>query len=520
MGHPHADAAAPRSSPGRNAYTFLAKCGAAAVLILAADWFFYGHAIGWTGGLFGLAALGAIVLTRPFTIRKLEGRVCLILAAGLCMALVNNPSLYAISLLVVAVLSVSLAPYLAGRLDAGRWVTALVTHALGFWIRLVGDAVALIRSKRRHASRRTGPRVNQWALPLFGTTLFAGLFIAANPIIDDALMDWLESSSISPEAFHRFVFWIAVLFVIWGVLRPRIGLAPVRNAGTITSPTWRERNLSASPVLTSLVLFNALFAAQNALDIVFLWSGAALPDGMTYAQYAHRGAYPLIATTLLAGAFVLVALQPGGPGMRRPAIRWLVYIWILQNVFLVCSAMLRVFDYVDAYSLTLLRLAALIWMGLIAVGLILICVRILWSRSGRWLVNANGLACVAVLYLCAFPDFSAFVANYNVRHSLDVGERGVPLDIDYLETLGPSSIEALMWFESQDIISGRQQEAAEARTRITRGLQCALTDWRQWTFLNHRIWRAAKPGEVPERLSICAPNFYLSSAQRKMESAP
>ena len=278
--------------------------------------------------------------------------------------------------------------------------------------------------------------------------------------------------------------------------------------------------MSASPIFTSLVLFNALFAAQNALDIVFLWSGAALPDGMTYAQYAHRGAYPLIATTLLAGAFVLVALQPDGIGMRKPAIRWLVYVWILQNIFLVCSAMLRVFDYVDAYSLTLLRLAALIWMGLIAVGLILICVRILWSKSGRWLINANGLACIAVLYVCAFPDFSAFVANYNVRHSLDVGERGVPLDIDYLETLGPSAIEALMWFEGQDIIFGRQQEAAGARMRITRGLQCSLSDWRQWTFLGHRIWRNAKPGEVPEWLSICAPNFYLSSAQRKMESAP
>ena len=520
MGHPHADAAAPRTTPGRSTYTFIAKCAAAAVLILAADWLFYGHTIGWTGGLFGLAALGAIVMTRPFTLKKLEGRVCLILAAGLCMALINNPSLYAISLLVAAVVLVSLAPALAGKRDAGRWAMALLTHAIGFWISLLADAMALLRTKRRRASRRTGPRVNHWALPLFGSTVFAGLFISANPIIDDALMDWLERAAISPEAFYRFVFWIAVLFVVWGVLRPRIGLSPVRKDRDAPSPGWRERTLSASPIFTSLLLFNALFAGQNALDIVFLWSGAALPEGMTYAQYAHRGAYPLIATTLLAGAFVLIALKPGGAGIHKPAIRWLVYIWILQNVFLVCSAMLRVLDYVDAYSLTLLRLAALIWMGLIAVGLILICVRILRSKSGRWLVNANGLACVAVLYVCAFPDFSAFVANYNVRHSLDVGESGAPLDIDYLETLGPSSIEALIWFEGQDIITGRQQEAAQARTRLTRGLQCALTDWRQWTFLNHRIWRHTKPGEAPERLSMCAPNFYLSSAQRKMESAP
>ena len=58
----------------------------------------------------------------------------------------------------------------------------------------------------------------------------------------------------------------------------------------------------------SLFTFNAIFAIQNGLDIAFLWSGAALPEGVTLAEYAHRGAYPLIATALLAGLFVLVAL--------------------------------------------------------------------------------------------------------------------------------------------------------------------------------------------------------------------
>ena len=32
---------------------------------------------------------------------------------------------------------------------------------------------------------------------------------------------------------------------------------------------------------------------------------------MTYAAYAHRGAYPLIVTALIAAGFVLAALRPG-----------------------------------------------------------------------------------------------------------------------------------------------------------------------------------------------------------------
>ena len=60
----------------------------------------------------------------------------------------------------------------------------------------------------------------------------------------------------------------------------------------------------------SLAAFNLIFALQNGLDIFFLWSGAPLPEGMTLAEYAHRGAYPLIATALLAGLFVLVTMRP------------------------------------------------------------------------------------------------------------------------------------------------------------------------------------------------------------------
>ena len=60
-----------------------------------------------------------------------------------------------------------------------------------------------------------------------------------------------------------------------------------------------------------MIVFNGLFAVQNGLDVAYLWNGAALPDGLTFAAYAHQSVYPLIATTLLAAVFVLVAFKPG-----------------------------------------------------------------------------------------------------------------------------------------------------------------------------------------------------------------
>jgi hypothetical protein len=68
---------------------------------------------------------------------------------------------------------------------------------------------------------------------------------------------------------------------------------------------------------------------------------------MTLAEYAHPRRLPLIATALLAGLFVLVVLKPGSETARPPADRWLVVLWIAQNLFLVASTALRTLDYVD-----------------------------------------------------------------------------------------------------------------------------------------------------------------------------
>ena len=101
---------------------------------------------------------------------------------------------------------------------------------------------------------------------------------------------------------------------------------------------------------------------------------------MSYADYAHRGAYPLIVTALLAAAFVLAAMRRNGPAEGSADPR-LVYLWIGQNVLLVVSSIFRLGLYVEVYSLTELRIAAGIWMGLVAVGLVLICLRIATRKS-------------------------------------------------------------------------------------------------------------------------------------------
>jgi len=158
------------------------------------------------------------------------------------------------------------------------------------------------------------------------------------------------------------------------------------------------------------VIFNLLFLVQTSMDLYYLFGGGILPDGMTHAEYAHRGAYPLVATALLAGVFMLLAFRAGAaePGLRTA---WrLVAVWVAQNVFLTFTAAWRLWLYVDAFSLTRWRIAAAIWMLLVAIGLVWLIARIAAARSNAWMINANALTASAVLALCALVPFDELIA--------------------------------------------------------------------------------------------------------------
>jgi hypothetical protein len=289
------------------------------------------------------------------------------------------------------------------------------------------------------------------------------------------------------------LFWTLMLALVWPFIHVRWRRKKVAAAATdvaeqeLLSPFVSPEFLGSSTILRSLILFNLLFAAQSILDGIYLWGHVALPDNVTYAAYAHRGAYPLIATALLAAAFVLVAMRPGGPAEKSKVIRPLVYLWVGQNVLLVASSILRLDLYVDIYMLTYWRIAAFIWMGLVALGLILIVSRIVLDRSNEWLVGVNLIALAIVLYGCSLVNFDAFIANYNVAHSREASGKGLQVDINYLLTLGPQALPAIdkaimlrLGNPESCLVSGRDRLVEQQRQNLA---------WRSWGFRNWRLQR-------------------------------
>jgi hypothetical protein len=284
------------------------------------------------------------------------------------------------------------------------------------------------------------------ALPVTGGAVFIALFGAANPLVEAGL-DRVYAALVRLDWAERAPWWAAMALAGYGLLRPRLLRRGPR--AVVASVPAALPGVSVASVRNALVVFNALFAMQNAMDLVWLWGLVPLPRGMTLAEYAHRGAYPLVVTALLAGAFVLIALRPGSATAADRPIRVMVVAWTAQNVVLVASAALRTLDYIAAYSLTAWRIAALAWMALVAVGLVLVCWRMVAGKTATWLINANAAAALIVLIACSAVDLDAVAADWNVAHARELGGDGPPLDLCYLEQVGPSALAALAQLETR-----------------------------------------------------------------------
>lgn len=486
-------------------FRVLAKLTSCLLLVALADFLFYGEKLGWTLGLFGgFLLLASVAHNFKKVFAHPSPVIALSVSGALAVAMVDNLSLFTACMFVLSAGAFALLSFEPCIGNIRKVFTYSLRAFLFAMFKVVGLSSRL--EKRRLRTRnKSGAFVRHWLMPsaLFG--LFSLLFAEANPVFTRwfAAINW--AAILDYISFLRMWFWFVVGSVCWTIVRPRFKVRKelaqrfdlVRNPPSYTAMLFNERSIK-----TALILFNLLFALQNGMDFAILWSGVALPQGVTFAQYAHQGAYPLIFTAMLAAVFVLIALKQGSVTEHVPLIRGLVYVWVGQNIFLVASSMIRLCGYIGEFSLTHLRLCALIWMGLVGVGLVLIIARAYLEKSNLWLINANGIALFAVLFLSCFVNSGGIIADYNVRHCNEVNGTGPSLDAGYLYELGAEALPAMYWYEknchncdnafalhSPGAFCTQCQAVPDGINSLREKLVVTQEDWRQWTFRNYRIYR-------------------------------
>ncbi len=456
------------STPGRRFDTWR-RAGALIALIALADVLMWQTFPGLS-----LAVLGAGIAGAAIWCTGLRGRPAAL--AGLATGFVLLPLVELVQPLSVLIAVVGLSAIMVGVAGVRKGIVPWAV--LRLWV--FGPAQAVVDGFNA-ARNIPGPRgveadfvqlVRAWAIPLGLGGVFVMLILSANPVLDQWAQN-IDRVNLDNLDIGRMVFWGFMALMIWPCLI--LARLAVRLHPRAPRPTVQRAGLiNAASVARSLVLFNVVFAFQTGTDALMLFLGAGLPEGMTYATYAHRGAYPLLVTALLAGAFAVAA--------RRftddvPALRALLFIWLLQTLALVVASVVRLDIYVDAYGLTRLRMAAFVWMGVVATGLMVVIWQVQHRHGTDWMLKRNTILGMAVLYACCFVSFDAHVAQHNLTAAR------AP-DSFYLCQLSEDALPAIKAYD------------ARHRTRLCGNSYYGEPelfqpeDWREWGFRNARVRRS------------------------------
>jgi hypothetical protein len=480
--------------------TGLKKAASVVVLVALADWLFYGRPLGISLLVFLLALdIGALV-ANPVRGKPRDIVAAFGVLVVFVLPLIVETSLIAFGFAAIGAAYFALAATRCGADWSKRIADAAALPLDGTW-QATADITRCVSAWSKGAG--LGLKVDAmtvWIVPAVLGAIFLLLFANANPLIEG----WFAAIDLRALLAHlsiaRIVFWLMMLSLSWPFVfmaaKSRLKAKAEAKAEAllntqldIPESALPERLFGKAAILRSLVLFNLLFAVQTMLDGAYLWGGVALPNGMSYASYAHRGAYPLIVTALLAAAFVIAAMRPGTEAERSPVIRGLVYLWVAQNVGLVVSSILRLDLYVAVLSLTYWRVAAFVWMVLVAAGLFLIVLRIILRRSNLWLIKINLASLALTLYVCAFVNFPELIATYNVAHSREMSGKGELLDTGYLLSLGPHAIPALDTYLAPMTPDNSRYSMWDLRDKLAQTHLTPMGDWRAWSY---RDWRLAE----------------------------
>ncbi|WP_390911376.1 DUF4153 domain-containing protein [Pseudosulfitobacter sp. SM2401] len=442
-------------------------------LIAMADVLLWNVAAGLSIAVFVIALAGAaaLVIDPALNMRKLR-------IAGMGTLLCVLPVVELVQPLSVLILCAGLSVVLA--FVAGLRPDRLLMGAVRLWwiapvqnIRDVWHCTTNAGSAKIEASAVRNMFIG-WGVPVALGVVFFALFAGANPVLGTWAETLIPKSLPEPDVARMF-FWGFIAFISW----PCLILFRLRERMRSTRQIVRNQRsyavLNAQSILRSLVIFNLMFAAQTLMDMYFLYGVGDLPEGMTYASYAHRGAYPLLATALLAGLFALIS-RPFAKD--APMVRLLLLLWVAQTLALVVASLIRMDLYITSYGLTHWRIAAVIWMGLVGTGLGVVWLQIWKDKANGWMLLRVGLLGSAVLYACAFTSFDRMIARYNLTHD-------VTQDRTYLCQLDEAAFP-----EIQRLTGKSALDYCYYHYRNPTYSAFEPQDWREWGFRNWRVRRS------------------------------
>lgn len=165
-----------------------------------------------------------------------------------------------------------------------------------------------------------------------------------------------------------------------------------------------------------LSLLNVLILFFNCSDISTVWFNFTW-DGNMLKEFVHQGTWLLVVSVIISASIALYFFH-GNLNFysKNKSLKILTIIWIVQNLVMTTSVIIRNYWYIHYFGLAYKRIAVLFFLALVVIGLICIIVKIVRVKSSYFLLRVNGLSLLFILVVSSFFNWNVVIGKHNFKH--------------------------------------------------------------------------------------------------------
>jgi len=267
-------------------------------------------------------------------------------------------------------------------------------------------------------------------IPICILLFFFLLYLTSSSVFFKSVKPFLEimADFFSNVKFSLFFFFILGLIVVNPLLmktKPfsiyEHDLSSSNNLKRIRRKDFSSFRATAlkTQYITGVVLLfmlNALILCFNYIDITNIWIGFEW-DGSFLKEFVHEGTWILLFSVFISAIIALYFFNNNlNFYSKNKLLKQLTVLWIVQNLIMTISVVIRNLYYINYFGLAYKRIAVLFFLALVAIGLITIIIKVLKIKSNYFLWRINGFSLLIVLTLSALFNWDIIIAKYNFKH--------------------------------------------------------------------------------------------------------
>jgi hypothetical protein len=261
-------------------------------------------------------------------------------------------------------------------------------------------------------------------LIIFGL-LFSRADLAFSQFADNLINFNISEYTISYLLILTFAFISALCFLSYIFLPKQF---PIQSTEVISEKTDRGVEIAIF-----LGLIAILFLVFIIFQITYLFGGEAniVNAGFTYAEYARRGFFELLAVAALSILVLLYAEKHAGLAIHSYKFLIPSLLLIVEVALISVAAFKRLSLYIDVYGLTHLRFYVAAFIILILLLLALLAIKFINKKPEQFFTFGTLLSVSAFLIAINFANPDALITRKNI----ELYNSTKKLDIIYLDDL-------------------------------------------------------------------------------------